>query len=171
MKAAIFDTRLSQEWIGFTILRRVTIAVVAMQLSIGVVSGYRAIVQVYDVAIHVASPEVRPGSPITARVVTSGRTYVDARVELLQAGRADTLGTLRISANKASFYDPRPQHAALTVTIPPDVFSRFRRGKASIRAVAEGHSQFLRVPPPKISETAIFLVSSGVRSKAATLSN
>ena len=163
MKAAIFDTRLSQEWIGFTILRRVTIAVVAMQLAVSSVGGYRAIVQVYDVSVHVASANVGPGSRIKSRVVTSGRTYVDARVELRQAGRADTLGTLRIWANNASFYDLRPHPAALTVTIPADVFSRFSPGKASIRAVAEGHSQFLRVPPPKMSEAAIVLVASGAK--------
>lgn len=161
MKAAIFDTRLSQEWIGFKILRRITIAVIAFQLSIGAVSGYRAIVQVYDVEIQTNSPVIRPGSQIVGRVVSSGRTYVDARVELLQAGRADTLGTMRIAANKASFYDPRPQRAALTVTIPSDALSRFSRGKAVIRAVAEGHSQFLRVPPPTVREAAIFLAASG----------
>jgi hypothetical protein len=163
MKAAIFDTRLSQEWIGFTILRRTTIAVVVFQLSIGAVSGYRAIVQVYDVQIQTQSPLLQPGSQIVARFSTSGRTYVDARVELLQSGRAETLGTMRIPFNKASFYDPRPQRAAMTVTVPPDALSRFSPGKAVIRAVAEGHSQFLRVPPPKVREVAIVLVSSGDR--------
>jgi hypothetical protein len=163
MKAAIFDTRLSQEWIGFTILRRITIAAVAFQLSIGAVSGYRAIVQVYDVEIQTDSPLIRPGSQILARVSTSGRTYVDARVELVQSGRSDTLGTMRIQSNKASFYDPRPQRVAFTVTIPRDALSRFSPGRAVIRAVAEGHSQFLRVPPPKVREVAIVLASSGDR--------
>ena len=158
MPAKFFDDRLSREWLGFTILRRVTIAFLVVHFSLSAVSGYRAIVQVYDVDIELASAALRPGSPVAVRVVTSGRNPVDARLELVQAGRADTIGTLRVRANSGAFQDPRPQRAVLKAMIPPDVFQHFTPGKASLRAVAEGRSQWLRIPPPEVRQAAIDLL-------------
>ena len=153
-----FDNRLSHEWMGFTILRRVTIAFLIVHFSLAAVSGYRAIVQVYDVSLELASV-LQPGSPVTARVATSGRTFVDARLELVQAAHSETLGKIRIQSNDEAFYDPRPKRAVLNTAIPSSVLSRFHRGRATIRAVAEGHSQFLRVPPPEVREATIVLGS------------
>lgn len=158
MRRKLFDNRLSQEWFGFTILRRVTIAFLVVHFSLSAVSGYRAIVQVYDVDIELASGTVHPGSPVAVRVVTSGRNPVDARLELVQAGRADTIATLRVRANSGAFQDPRPQRAVLNVMIPSDVFEHFTPGKASLRAVAEGRSQWLRIPPPEVRLAAIDLL-------------
>ena len=158
MPRKFFDDRLSQEWIGFAILRRVTIAFLVVHFSLSTVSGYRAIVQVYDVDIELPSRVLRPGSPIAVRVVTSGRNPVDARLELVQAGHADTIATLRVRANSGAFQDPRPQRAVLKTTIPFDVFQHFNQGKASLRAVAEGRSQWLRIPPPEVRQAAIDLL-------------
>ena len=158
MPTKFFDDRLSQEWIGFTILRRVTIAFLVVHFSLSTVSGYRAIVQVYDVDIELPAPALRPGSPVAVRVVTSGRNPVDARLELVQAGRADTIATLRVRANSGAFQDPRPQRAVLRAMIPPDVFQHFTPGEASLRAVAEGRSQWLRIPPPEVRQRPIALL-------------
>ena len=158
MPAKFFDNRLSQEWIGFTILRRVTIAFLVVHFSLSTVSGYRAIVQVYDVDIELTSPVLRPGSQVAVRVVTSGRNPVDARLELVQAGRADTIATLRVRANSGAFQDPRPQRAVLRAMIPADVFQHFTPGEASLRAVAEGRSQWLRIPPPEVRQRPIALL-------------
>ena len=81
MPAKFFDDRLSQEWIGFTILRRVTIAFLVVHFSLSTVSGYRAIVQVYDVDIELASPVLRPGSQVAVRVVTSGRKDISWEID------------------------------------------------------------------------------------------
>ena len=45
MTARLFDNRLSEEWIGFTNLRRVIIASAIVHFSLAAVSGYRAIVR------------------------------------------------------------------------------------------------------------------------------
>ena len=158
MPRKFFDDRLSREWIGFTILRRVTIAFLVVHFSLSAVSGYRAIVQVYDVDIQLSSGALRPGSPVAVRVVTSGRNPVDARLELVQAGRADTIAMLRVRANSGAFQDPRPQRAVLKAMIPSDVFQHFAPGRASLRAVAEGRSQWLRIPPPEVRLAAIDLL-------------
>jgi len=157
MATRFFDNRLSEEWIGFTILRWVTIALLVVHVSTATAGGYRAIVQVYDVDIELQSAVIGPGSPIAVRLVTSGRNFVDARLELVQAGRVDTLGTLQVRSNGVASMDPRPQRAVLETTIPADIFARFIPGNASIRAVAEGRSQWLRVPPPEVRERNVHL--------------
>jgi hypothetical protein len=145
----IFDNRLSQEWKGFVLLRRVTIAVAVVHFSLAAASGYRAIVQVYDVTIE--SPAViHPGSPLIVHASTSGRTRVEVRVDLVQGGRAETLSTTTVLSNDAFFYDPRAKGVAIDVAVPADILSRFYAGKATIRAVATGRSQFLRTPPPTV---------------------
>lgn len=157
MTARLFDHRLSEEWIGFTILRRVIIAAAIVHFSLAAVSGYRAIVQVYRVAIESSSLNLTTGSPVTARIVTSGRTFVNAKLELIQRGQAATIASVLVRENDFFFYDPRPHREAFVALVPRDVFTRFKPGTAVLRLTAAGRSQLLRVPPPKVQEMQIHL--------------
>lgn len=159
MPARFFDNRLSQEWKGFTILRRIIIAIAIVHFSLAAVSGYRAIVQVYDVSIQRPSAVLRPGSPIAVHVSTSGRIHVDVRIELVQGSQVESLKVVVVPSNEAFFYDPRPKHVVIGANIPADVLSRFSPGAAAIRAVAEGHAQILRTPPPTMSSSEVVLTS------------
>ena len=78
-----------------------------------------------------------------------------ARLELVQGSHVEALRRITVSENKSFFYDPRPQRATIGVTVTPEVLSHFEEGPALLRAVGEGRSQFVRVPPPKISTAAI----------------
>ena len=70
----------------------------------------------------------------------------------MQGGDVDIIARDTLPSNDSFFYDPRPKRAVIQATIPLDVLSRLSPGEVAIRAVAEGRSQFLRVPPPEVSE-------------------
>lgn len=156
MAARIFDNRLAQEWKGFVILRRTIIAIAIVHFSLAAASGYRAIVQVYDVTIG-TSPAIRPGHSLKVHVSTSGRTYVDVRVDLVQGGHTEKIGTTQVDSNDSFFYDPRAKRIAMSIVIPADILSRFTVGEATIRAEAVGRPQWLRTPPPTIDEVKVRL--------------
>ncbi len=156
MTARIFDNRLEQEWIGFTILRRVIIAALIVHFSLAAISGYRAVVQVYSVGID--SPAIiTAGTPVRARVTTSGRIMIDARIELVQGQRTENLAAALIRSNDSFFYDPRPKRAVLEAVVPADVLSRFQPGRAAVRIIAEGRMQWLYIPPPKIETVTVMV--------------
>jgi len=152
----LFDHRLSEEWIGFTILRRVIIAVGIVHFSLAAVSGYRAVVQIYSVGLE-TQPVISAGSTVRARVSTAGRTYVDARIELEQGSTVEQIGFMRILSNKSFFYDFRPKRVAFEGKVPEDVLAKFKPGKAQLRITAEGHMQWLYIPPPKVQVVPVEL--------------
>jgi hypothetical protein len=156
MTARIFDNRLSEEWIGFTILRRVIIAVGIVHFSLAAVSGYRAVVQVYSVALETPAV-ISAGSLVRGRVSTAGRTYVDARIDLEQGQTVEQIGFMRILSNKSFFYDFRPKRVSFDGKVPVDVLTKFKPGRAQLRITAEGHMQWLYIPPPKIQVVAVEL--------------
>jgi hypothetical protein len=158
LSARLFDHRLSDEWMGFTILRRVIISVAVVHFSHAAASGYRAIFQVYSVNIEMPAKEIRDGSPVAARFVTSGRVPIAGRLELVQGSNSAVLGRITVPENKSFFYDPRPQRATIRVMVSLGVLSHFQAGPALLRAVGEGRSQFVRVPPPKIQILGIVLI-------------
>ena len=155
MAVRLFDNRLAKEWTGFTILRRVIIAAAIIHFSLAAASGYRAIVQVYDVTIETPSPTIRAGQPLTVHVSTSGRTYVDVRVDLVQGNHTETIGSTTVDSNDSFFYDPRPKGIAMNVVVPNDILSRFAPGNATVRATAVGRPQWLRTPPPTADEARV----------------
>ena len=156
MAVRIFDNRLAQEWKGFTILRRIIIAAAIVHFSLAAASGYRAIVQVYDVTIETPRA-IRSAQPFTVHVSTSGRTYVDVRVDLIQGSHTETIGSTTVDSNDSFFYDPRPKGMAMNVVVPVDLLSRFTPGHATIRATAVGRPQWLRTPPPTVDEARVTL--------------
>ena len=156
MTARLFDDRLSEEWIGFKILKRICIAVAVVHFSLAAASGYRAVVQIYSVDLE--TPKVlAAGTQMHARVSTAGRTYVDTRVEIVQGSTVERIATYQVPQNDSFFYDFRTKRAAFDVTVPPDIMSRFKPGPAKVRLIAEGRMQWVHVPPPKIQVVPIEL--------------
>ena len=157
MTARLFDNRLSREWAGFVFLRRLTIAALIVHFSLAAASGYRAIVQLYSVSIETGSTRMGPGERVLSRVVTSGRTWAAAKLELVQGENVVVIGAMEIPENDSFFYDPRPKRVSFVASLPTDLYARFERGAASLRLTATGRSQWLRVPPPKVQELPIEL--------------
>jgi hypothetical protein len=96
---------------------------------------------------------------VHAQFVTAGRTPVYARIELVQGSHIEVLASTTIPFNEHFFYDFRSKHASMSAAVPADIMSRFAPGPAVIRAIGEGGSQLLSVPPPKMSKTEIQLAS------------
>ncbi len=132
------------------------IVVLSIHVPLACYSGYRAIVQVYSLKLHVP-PELHVGSRIGYDVATSGRTNVHVRLLMVQGARAETLtvGLVRDHGNPS--YDPRTIHAAGNVDLSPDMVAGFSEGPALIRGVAVGGPQWFRTPPPTISEASVTL--------------
>lgn len=125
------------------------------------ISGYRAIVQVYHVDIAVGSTTLTHGSAIQLSVASSGRTTVDAELDLVQPTHAETLAVLLIRSHENASLDPRTIHASKRVTLTSDQLAHFQPGAAVLRATANGRSQWLRVPPPVISERVVRIAPPG----------
>ena len=151
----LFDNRLSREWAGFTILRRVIIAVAIVHFSLAAASGYRAVTQVYRASLTTDGSVLHAGSRFAANVVTAGRTHVDVTVELIQGGRRATLGSMVVPDNESFFYDFRAKRARLDVIVSGRMLDDFRRGQAFVRVVAVGRQQWLYLPPPKTDRVAV----------------
>ena len=119
------------------------------------ISGYRAIVQVYSVQLTTDAPTLRPGTTVSVAVATSGRTTIDGVLELIQSARVETVAVFRVRDHTNASYDPRTIHAERRVTLTSEQLARFHPGPARLRAIANGRSQWLRVPPPVIREQTI----------------
>ncbi|MET0399553.1 MAG: hypothetical protein ABW277_22370 [Longimicrobiaceae bacterium] len=127
----------------------------AVPIAFGVLSGWRAWVQVRSLELHADSPVLSGGSIVEARVVTSGRTFVDLRLELVQGTHAETLAARQVPKNRDAATDPRSRRDSLVVVLTPDVLGRFRAGPVLVRAVARGRPQWLREPSPTVREVAL----------------
>ena len=137
---------------GYRWLRTLTIAVLVLWLPSAAYSGFRAIVQIFDLDIRTSSTTLTPGSVVQADVVTSGRTHADVVLELRQQTTVDTLGSLLVPGNRDGALDPRPRRASLRIVLTSDHLASLAPGPVTIRAVAVGRSQWMRTPPPTITE-------------------
>ena len=151
-----FDRSFADEWIGFRILKRVTIVAAIVHFSLAAVAGFRAFVQVYSVGLDVPAV-ISPGTAFTGRVITSGRVFNDARVELIQGEKSETIATAFITNNRTAFYNAIPRRTEIAATIPADILTRFQRGSAKLRITGFGTAQFTRVPPPKSKDVVVEL--------------
>jgi hypothetical protein len=151
----LFDNRLSREWVGYTILRRVVIGAAIVHFSLAAVSGYRAVTQVYRASFAADGPSLHVGSRLAANIVTAGRTHVDVTVELIQNGRRATLGTMVVPDNDSFFYDFRPKRARLDIRVSREMLEGFKPGPASLHVTAVGRQQWLYLPPPKTDRLAV----------------
>jgi hypothetical protein len=137
------------------LLRRATLAFLALCSVTALASGHRAYFQVRGLELRVDAPVLRAGSVVETEVVSSGRTHVDVRVELVQGPRAETLAAQSVRGNEWGSIDPRTRRASQRVVLTPEVLSRFREGAAVLRATATGRPQWTRLPPPTVRETAV----------------
>lgn len=125
---------------SLSIARRVLLAILALHLTLGLISAPRAWFQVRELSLQL------DGSRLTTSVVTSGRTFVDVEVRLIQGTRSEVIGVLYVPRNREPVYDFRKQRRTMTMALKP------ARGPFVVRATAYGYSQWLRVPPPVVRE-------------------
>lgn len=150
----IFSPKVIAEPRWLTLLKRVLLLIVAFHLLVGLVSSYRAYYQIHSVDIF-SSQVLEPGSVVQTKVVTYGRSFADVKLELIQGGHTIPLHEQRVAANEFGFYDPRTQRAEFSVTITPQTLERFAPGPALVRATAVGRHQWMRLPPPVVSEVPV----------------
>ena len=143
---------------SIALVRKLLIAFVVVHIPLALWSGYRAIVQVQRLELHVPGRTLRDGSTVRVDVVSSGRASVDVRLEMIQGTHAETLGTHRVPGSGNPAYDPRFHRAQLLVVLTPERIARFEPGAALLRATAIGRSQWLRTPPPTVREASIDLL-------------
>ena len=138
----------------YRVLKRVTLAVVAVWLPLAAWSGYRAIVQIFRLELH-APASLTAGAIIRANVVTSGRTHADLSVELVQGSRTVPLGAAFVQGNSDGALNPLPVRGSIAVTLFPQHVTGWGPGPVTVRVTAVGRSQWLRLPPPTVRETRV----------------
>lgn len=155
MSERMFESLNVKESRPLVFLRRVTLGFLALCAVTALASGYRAYFQVRGLELRVDAPVLRAGSVVETEMVSSGRTHVDVRVELIQGTHAETLAAQTVPGNEWGSIDPRARHGLQRVVLTPEVLSRFQAGAAVLRATATGRPQWLRLPPPTVRETAV----------------
>jgi len=135
-------------------LKRVFVFVIVALIAIGVVSSYRAYVQVRS--LELSAPRLlSAGSIVTTEVVSSGRTTVDVEVDLIQGAHSEHLFHVRLRGNELGFFDPRTKHASDSIALTAETLSKFQPGAALLRSVATGRHQWMRLPPPTVRELEV----------------
>ncbi|HET6230584.1 MAG TPA: hypothetical protein VFE05_10990 [Longimicrobiaceae bacterium] len=132
----------------------------AVWCAVAVTSGWRAIFQVRSVELSATGRELKPGSAVRARIVTSGRAFAHLEVALVQGAHRELLASRLVPHNADPPGDPRPQHLSLEVVLAPEVLARLQPGPAKLRAVGIGSSQWFRVPPPTVRELRVEIAAS-----------
>lgn len=155
----MFDSLTVKESWPLLLLKRATLAFLALCFVTAMTSAHRAYFQVRSLELRVAEPFLHAGSVVETEAVISGRTTADVRVELIQDSHAETLAVQRIPGNEWAAIDPRTQRATQSVTLTPEILSRFHTGTASLRATATGRPQWLRLPPPTVRESPVVIRS------------
>ncbi len=150
-----FAGRFSETPRAVALARRAALVLLSVLLGLGVLSGHRAWVQVRSLELQSATPTLSGGSRLQARVVTSGRTFVDLRLELVQGAHSETLAVRQVPKNRDAATDPRSRRDSLAVVLTPELLERFQAGPVVVRAVARGRPQWLREPPPTVRELAM----------------
>ncbi|MFL6286540.1 MAG: hypothetical protein ACJ74Q_25670 [Pyrinomonadaceae bacterium] len=153
----MFDSLQSRESLPLIFLRRATLAFLALCFVTAMSSGHRAYFQVRSLELRVDEPVLRAGSVVETEVVSSGRTFVDVRVELVQDSQAETLAVQRVNDNEWAAIDPRTQSAAQSILLTRETLSHFHPGTAVVRATATGRPQWLRLPPPTVRESLVVI--------------
>lgn len=155
MAERIFESLNVKESRSLVYLKRAALAFLALCFVIALASGHRAYFQVRGLELRVDAHVLRAGSSVETEVVSSGRTHVDVRVELVQGTHAETLALQSVRGNEWGSIDPRTRRASQRVVLTPELLSRFESGAAVLRATATGRPQWTRLPPPTVRETAV----------------
>jgi hypothetical protein len=144
------------------VVQRVVIIVALLHVAIGAWAAYRAWVQVRLLELKVVTATLRPGALSYVRVVTSGRTFVDVRLDLIQGSHTATLADLRVAPSHDGFYDPRTRQGMMMPAFTTEFLAQFQPGPALLRATAIGGPQWLRTPPPTIQEIPVVIAPPGM---------
>lgn len=139
----------------FRALERVGLIVVLIYVALGLWTGYRAWVQVRQLEVTVESRTLRTGMPALVHVITSGRTFVTVRLDLVQGAHSATLADLRVAPSHSRFYDPRTRQGTMAPSFTAEFLAQFQPGPAVVRATATGLPQWFRTPPPEVREIAV----------------
>jgi hypothetical protein len=137
------------------VVRKLVIVLIAVHVPLACWSGYRAIVQVQRLELSAPDRVMRGGSGVSVGIVSSGRATVDVTLEMIQGGRAETLGTRRVQTGGSPAYDPRFRRDSLAVVLTSEQLARFSPGAALLRATARGRSQWMRTPRPEVRELPV----------------
>lgn len=151
----MFDTSVVKDAWPIAYLKKVIWILVIAFLLIGIISSQRAYYQVRSLELTSSDRVLTNSSIIKCSVVSSGRTYADLQIELIQGPHSEKLAERRVPANEYGFFDPRTQKASVSLVLTDEILVRFQTGPATIRATAFGHSQWTRVPPPVIREVMV----------------
>src|SRR3954471_10645384 len=149
---------LAREERAMVVLRWMSTVVLSLYAVFGLISAYRAWVQVKSLDLRASGHDLQPGSSITVHAVSWARTTVTVRVELVQDGRSDTLQVRRIQSNHVASLDPRTRSAWLSIVLGREELARFHAGDAIVRASAIGGPQWLRTPPPLVRTLPVMIV-------------
>jgi hypothetical protein len=147
----MFETRVIPEAKPLTFLRRATVAFLVAFLLIGAASTYRAWLQVQRLELRAPSV-LGSGSVVETDVVSSARTTVAVRLELIQGAHAETLDVLKLRGNEFGFFDPRSKQAGQRITLTANRLATFEPGQAVLRATGTGNPQWGRTRPPVVRE-------------------
>ena len=145
----MFDSLTIRDATPIVWLKRFFTSVIVVLLVIGMISSYRAYVQVRSLEVR-APAKLSVGSIVETSVVSSGRTTVDVEVDLIQGAHSERLIALRVRGNELGFFDPRTQHGSQSIALTPEILARFQPGPAKLRSVATGREQWTRLPPPTV---------------------
>ena len=137
------------------VVYRVILIGALINVTVGVWAAYRAWVQVRRLDLAVVSTNLRPGVTSVVRVVTSGRTPIDVRLELVQGTHSELLADLRVSPSHDGFWDPRTRQGTMTPSFTSEFLAHFQAGPAIVRATALGRPQCTRTPPPVVQEIPV----------------
>ena len=141
----------------FRWLRRVTIAIVCIHLTASCWSFYRRIWQVQRIEVRASATVLAPSATVGYDVITSGEVRNLIRLELVQGAQHEILHEQRAGRNRISAYDPRLFRYTPSVTIGPELLSRFRAGPAALRLTVFGGQKLLRTPAPRVRELQVRL--------------
>ena len=139
------------------VVKRFLIVLAVFHGIVGAWSSYRAYVQVRSVDVQVASANLRAGMPVMVHVITSGRVPVFTRLELVQGTHAELIADMRVAGSTDGFYDPRFRQGTMTPPLTSELLAHFQPGPAILRATGTGRPQWLRLPPPTVTEVQIVI--------------
>lgn len=137
------------------ILKRAGQILVVTYLIIGAVGTWRSYYQVHSLELQTDGVTLRPGSTITAKLVSYARNKIDVRLELVQDNRSETIASELVLGNEWALLDPRIRKSAPTVVLSPEMLNHFEAKPAVLRATAFGRSQWGRTPPPVVREVVV----------------
>jgi hypothetical protein len=151
----VFDTLSNSLPRHLLILKRAGQVLVVTYLIIGAMATWRSYYQVHSFELQSDAATLRPGSTITAKLVSYGRNKIDVRIDLIQDQHSETILAELVPGNEWALLDPRITRTAPAVVLSKETLDHFEAKPVIIRATAFGRSQWGRTPPPVVREVVV----------------